>query len=225
MRSLLVHRDVNDVDIFQHRAQSVNMQPMTVQRYHHGDLAAALVDAGFAACRAAGPGGLILRELAGRIGVSPAAAYRHFASIDHLRAAVAQRSREELARRMMSARMTIPTQLAAADRSRRRLSAMGSAYVAFALEEPRLFDTAFAACGVRPERPDDPDAWRVLTDAIDEMIASGATPEALRAEAPWIAWSAVHGLASILVNDTLPEPADVKRMIEGVLRGVERALT
>jgi hypothetical protein len=56
------------------------------------------------------------------------------------------------------------------------------------------------------------------------MVDAGATPESLRAEAPWIAWSAVHGLASILVQAGLPEPHDPERLLEGVLLGVQRAL-
>lgn len=201
------------------------MPTMAKPRYHHGNLAAALVEAGTEACRAEGPGGLVVRDLASRIGVSPAAAYRHFASIDHLRAAVSQRAREELAGRMMAAVTVDLGGATAAERARRRFTARGAAYVRFALDEPHLFETAFADCSVTAERPDDPDPWQVLVDAIDELIAAGATPEAMRTEAPWIAWSAVHGLSSILVNSALPDPVEVDRMIDAVLRGVERALS
>ena len=201
------------------------MATMTKQRYHHGNLAEALVDAGRAACRVEGPGGLVIRDLASRVGVSPAAAYRHFASIDHLRAAVSQRAREELARRMMVALAADPGGGDPAERARRRLSVQGEAYVRFALDEPRLFETAFVACPVGADRPDDPDAWQLLVDAVDGMIAAGTTPESLRTEAPWIAWSAVHGLASILVKTALPELVEVDRMIDAVLLGVQRALS
>ena len=57
--------------------------------------------------------------------------------------------------------------------------------------------------------------------AIDELVAAGAMPESLRTEAPWLAWSAVHGFASILTRAPLPEAADP----EGILDGVQRALS
>ncbi len=200
------------------------MWGMAKQRYHHGDLAAALVEEGLTACRSQGPSGLVVRDLAARVGVSPAAAYRHFASLEHLRAAVSQRAREELGQRLLAAQAAVREGRGPADAARDRLYAIGSAYVRFALEEPRLFDTAFVPHAVPLERPDDPDAWRVLVGAIDAMVDAGATPESLRAEAPWIAWSAVHGLASILVQAGLPEPQDPERLLEGVLLGVQRAL-
>lgn len=196
----------------------------TTQRCHHGDLARALVDAGHAACCTESPIGLVIRDLAAQVGVSPAAAYRHFVSIDHLHAAVSQRPRETLAARLIAARSGARGGRTAEERARRRLRAIGAAYVEFARDEPHLFDTAFAPCSVPPERPDAPDAWQVLVAAIDEMVAAGAMPESLRTEAPWLAWSAVHGLASILTRAPLPEPADLERILDGVLNGVQRAL-
>ncbi|MGB7867270.1 MAG: TetR family transcriptional regulator, partial [Mycobacterium sp.] len=46
--------------------------------YHHGDLRAALIDAGLQLTRAGGPDALTIREATRRVGVSPNAAYRHF---------------------------------------------------------------------------------------------------------------------------------------------------
>ena len=57
--------------------------------YHHGDLRQALVDAALAAIAEVGLEGLNLRDLARRLGVSPAAPYRHFADKDALVRAVA----------------------------------------------------------------------------------------------------------------------------------------
>jgi hypothetical protein len=50
------------------------------------------------------------------------------------------------------------------------------------------------------------------------------TPAERREAAPWIARSAVHGLASILVESAMPEPGHVDRLLDDVLAGVERAL-
>jgi AcrR family transcriptional regulator len=204
--------------------QHPGMRAAARTSYHHGDLAEALTAAGLAVCRDEGPGQLAIRDLAARVGVSPTAAYRHFPSLEHLRAAVSQRAREELARRLEIAIARETSGRTAADRSRRRLRASGAAYLAFALEEPHLFDTAFAPCDVDPSRPDDPDAWQVLNAVLDEMVAAGAMPAARRAEAPWIAWSAIHGLASILTRSSLVGPLDRERTLEAILDGVDRAL-
>jgi hypothetical protein len=96
--------------------------------------------------------------------------------------------------------------------------------VRFALAEPQLFATAFTSCSASPTRPDEPSAWQVLVDAVDEMVATGAMPAERREAAPWIAWAAVHGLASILVESVLPEHGHVDRLLDDVLAGVERAL-
>ncbi len=48
--------------------------------YHHGDLPNALADAATDLARSGGPEAVVLREAARRVGVSAAAAYRHYAS-------------------------------------------------------------------------------------------------------------------------------------------------
>ena len=52
--------------------------------YHHGDLRTALIDAGLHLTRTGGPDALTIREATRRVGVSPNAAYRHFADRDAL---------------------------------------------------------------------------------------------------------------------------------------------
>src|SRR3984885_11964080 len=47
--------------------------------FRHGDLRNALVAAGLEMARAGGPGAVVLREATRQAGVSPNAAYRHFA--------------------------------------------------------------------------------------------------------------------------------------------------
>ena len=69
---------------------------MEKDRYHHGDLANALIEAALAAVELGGAADLSLRALAERLGVSRAAPYRHFADRDALLAAVAARGFEAL---------------------------------------------------------------------------------------------------------------------------------
>lgn len=196
---------------------------MDARPYHHGDLASALVRAGVDAARAGGPGALTLRELAKTVGVSPAAAYRHFPNLDHLVAVVAQRAREELARTMIAERDATPDD-GSAEAAWARFLGTGRGYVAFALAEPHLFETAFAPCPAPPQRPDDPAAWDVLTGALDALLAAGAITPAARAEGPLIAWSAVHGLAGIAVSGAVPAAVRPADALDAVLLGVRRAL-
>ncbi len=187
--------------------------------------------------RAGGPGVLGLRELAKSLGVSPTAAYRHFPSLDHLVAAVSQRAREQLGGEMLAALAdagvvgdaeavagpVAPDAASAASAAWLRLRAVGRAYVAFALREPGLFEIAFTPC-VGPDHPDNPSAWSILRGVFDDLHAAGAIDDRRHAEGPLIAWSAVHGLSTILVRQIQPHPVDEAQAIESIVDAVARAL-
>jgi AcrR family transcriptional regulator len=196
---------------------------MAEHPYHHGNLHEALVAAGVEAAREGGSASLAMRELAKTVGVSPAAAYRHFVGLDHLVAEVAQRAREALAGAMIAAREATPAD-GTAGTAWERLTATGRAYVRFGVTEPRLFETAFAPCPAPPPRADDPAAWDVLVGALDDLVALGGIPAARRPMAPIIAWSAVHGLTSILVTGVIPAGESPDAALDAVLAGVRAAL-
>jgi AcrR family transcriptional regulator len=195
---------------------------MTPPRYHHGNLRTALLDAGFAAARAGGPAALQIRDLAATQGVSPSAVYRHFPDLAHLSAEVARMSREALAQAMLEAAHAAERDACdPRERAVERFRAIGEAYIHFACCEPALFDTAFMPAGAAPSCDDAPSPWTVLTDALDELVRTGAMPASQRSAAPLIAWSAVHGLASVLVRGMLPppyaEPSAIRAVNDGVL--------
>src|SRR6478672_9796819 len=104
---------------------SVSADPPGRKPYHHGALHSALIEASIA----------LAREGARAAGVSHSAAYRHFADRDALLAEVARFARNELGAEMRRRvnRTRDP---------RRRLRAVGTAYIDFALTEPGLFRTA-----------------------------------------------------------------------------------
>jgi len=194
---------------------------MTDRRYHHGDLREALVAAGYETARARGPQALGVRELAKTVGVSPAAAYRHFADLDHLVAAVSQRAREQLATTMLDALAPLP----AGDNPEAawaRLQAIGRAYVAFGAAEPQLFETAFTPCAPT-ERPDDPAAWDVLVGALEDLAQLGETDGGRRLADALVAWSSVHGLGTLLSRGLVPADAS-GAATTAVLDGVRAAL-
>jgi AcrR family transcriptional regulator len=118
--------------------------------YHHGDLANALIATGITLAREGGPGAVQLRETAGRIGVSPTAACRHFRQRDDLRQAVRQQAAAQPAGAVAvgTCREAVPDALS-------RVRAICMSYVGFALAEPGLFRTAIAAPAGEQRQPRD----------------------------------------------------------------------
>jgi AcrR family transcriptional regulator len=192
---------------------------MAIANYHHGDLANAVIAAGLRRVKQRGLEAVSGRELAGAAGVAPSAIYRHFADKDQLRAAISQAAREQLARSMVQPAVRTLTKARAAARFR----AIGAAYIDFALSEPRLYAAAFAECA--PPREDSPSAWGILAEALDALVATGAMPKARRRGAEMVAWSSVHGVATLLPSP-LPAttPSDRKLIVTQVLDGVARSL-
>ena len=195
---------------------------MTESHYHHGNLRPELLAHALRRVREHGPGALVLRDLAKDAGVSPAAAYRHFDTIDHLRAEVARLARQELAVAMLAARNRTSR---GRNASLRRFEAIGRAYVRFAVDEPGWFETAFAKGSVLPTTAEDPAAWDVLVGALDEMVADGTMPARYRESAPLVAWASVHGLGALLSSTMQrPDGTPVDAAIDDVVAGVVRAL-
>ncbi len=198
---------------------------MTEKPYHHGDLEAALTNAALDFVQTSGIATLTLRDLARTLDVSPSAVYRHFPSRDHLVSRVSQAARESLAHALLEARDAVISNGRAKRRSIERFEAIGRAYVVFATQHSSLFAAAFVRCDVPPAADDDPSAWSVLVEAVNEMIESGAIPASRRADAPIIAWAGVHGLANILTASIWPTGYAFDNEIDAVVTGISRAIS
>ena len=176
--------------------------------YHHGDLKNALIDAAVALARQHGPDAVVIRDIARQVGVSHNAAYRHFAGRDDLMEEVAQVGLRELADRMVVRLENVPKRRDAEVLARARLRAIGRAYVEFAIEEPGLFRTTWSALhdppsseGKEEDLPMDP--YRLLGMVLDEMVAARGIPAARRPFSDIVAWSAVHGLSTLVIDGPL----------------------
>jgi len=189
--------------------------------YHHGDLWNALVVAALELAAQDGPDGVVLREAARRIGVSPSAAYRHFPSRDGLLAVVGSEARRTLVARMIAA-MDAVGGSGEASAATRRFRACGREYVRFALDEPGLFAVAFRPCPPELYVPDDPSPYHILSGSLDELDRAGllAVP---RAGVEEYAWVGVHG-AAVLLGGGAIDPRERDRVIAGTLDMVAQGL-
>ncbi|MBV8186046.1 MAG: helix-turn-helix transcriptional regulator, partial [Alphaproteobacteria bacterium] len=105
------------------------------QSYHHGDLRAALLAAAARLLEKEGAEAVSFRAIAREVGVSQTAPYNHFESKEHLLATVAEDGfRSFVVLQRAAARTRSP---------RRRLQALGRAYVAFASAHPQLYRLMF----------------------------------------------------------------------------------
>ncbi|WP_022883318.1 TetR/AcrR family transcriptional regulator [Glaciibacter superstes] len=201
--------------------------------YRHGDLRRALIEAGVELARDGGPSAVVLREATRRAGVSPNAAYRHFTDRQDLLDEVcgACQSFVALAIEAEQAKITdVPDPL---EQAHQVLRAVGVGYLHFALAEPGLFQTAFSASPDMEEATNEERAgesgltpFQLLTKAIDGVEAAGGIPPERRPGAEFLAWSAVHGLAILLIDgplrgiDTELRDSLIQRVISMVEQGL-----
>ena len=201
--------------------------------YRHGDLRRALLDAGIALARAGGPEAVVLREATRRAGVVPNAAYRHFASRDALLQAVRAAALAALAVAMETELARLRRFRNPAHAARAGLRAIGSAYLGFARAETGLFRTAFAVAGDPPgmATPEMAGAsglnpFELLGAALDRLVEAGVLPRERRPGAEYLAWSAVHGLAMLVIEGPLHRfgEAETRAIAERLLDMVEKGI-
>lgn len=167
--------------------------------YHHGNLRESLLQAAEALLEARGAAALTLREVAKAAGVSHAAPYHHFESLEALSAAVAERGFAALADEMAAAR--------GAD-VREHLLGICEAYVRFALRRPEQFRLMFgpllAHKQKHPQLQQSAErSFGVLLQAAQEFSPAEGVELAL------CGWSLAHGYAHLAIDrviETLPVP-------------------
>lgn len=162
-------------------------------RYHHGDLRAALLGAAMDLLEE-DDGGLSLRAVARRAGVSATAPYRHFADKEALESELAAQGFADLGHRLAAA--------AAQPAAPEDLAQLGVNYVRFALDRPALFRLMFGTPCTTPE-----DARAVAAAELGAFVlthVSQAFPQADAEALATASWSLVHGLAFLHLDGKLP---------------------
>lgn len=195
--------------------------------YHHGDLRNALIRAGAELAEQGGPGAVGIRAAARQVGVTPTAAYRHFANAMDLQCAVQESAFDSLAVAMRSELAIVDLEGDPGEVALRRLYAIGRAYVRHGLEEPGLFRTAFTSIdGVPMDGRETDNSFDILGHALDDLVASGYLPPERRPLAEFAAWSAVHGLVRLILDGPLADLDDAGRnaLVERTLQMVARGL-
>jgi AcrR family transcriptional regulator len=177
--------------------------------FRHGDLRNALMAAGIEMARAGGPDAVVLREATRQAGVSPNAAYRHFANqaelLDAVRSACLSRLAAAIEDEMKKCHPGRDPQAFA----RKSLRAVGMGYLGFAMKEPGMFRTAFSVPPPvpSPNPANTPsmglNAFQLLSLALDRMLAGGLLSKKVRHDAEYLAWSTVHGLALLVLEGPL----------------------
>lgn len=182
--------------------------------YHHGNLRAALIEAGLAALEKGDEAGFSLRAVAREVGVSANAAYRHFASKDDLLGALAAEGFRRFAAQQAAAAQTAPS-------IREMQSATAKAYVAFAQAHPALFRLMFSrflyASSSEDLKAAAASAFQLLLQASAQQ--AGVAPDSEQAMMTAVAnWSMVHGLSHLLLDGQLNVfNFGLDKMIDGIV--------
>jgi AcrR family transcriptional regulator len=172
--------------------------------YHHGDLPRALVGAAVDLITARGPEAFTLREVAGAVGVTHGAAYRHFEDKTALLAAVAEDGYRALTIRLKEVLRADPP-----PGGRARIRALAVGYVGFAVERPAHYRVMWGP------RLNEDGRFPTLEAAIEEAfevvrteMALGQESGVFRAEPPARElaigmWVTAHGYVELVARRRL----------------------
>lgn len=192
--------------------------PKKPERYHHGDLKNALLDAARDLVSEGSVDGFTLREVARRAGVSPAAPYHHFADKNDLVRQLAIRAFDTM-------RQNLQTAADSTADSAQQLEAMGVAYLHFAFTHAAEFRFMFKRELCAPPGQPDPleIAGRAAQAVLHGAVVTAQANRTIRAGDPQpivlTIWSAIHGLSGILLETPLG-----KTLTLGVAEGMARTV-
>lgn len=167
--------------------------------YHHGNLAESLLNAVDELATQFGFEAVTLRGCAKLVGVSPSSAFRHYADKRALLTAFATRALHQLSDAMAAAKFKARANGTSAFR------AVGLAYIEFALEKPAFFRAMWREEAIYSSDENYVAAAQELgahlrggfANTIEDRDPASFGPLEL------LAWSSVHGLASLFVEGTV----------------------
>jgi AcrR family transcriptional regulator len=203
----------------------VNMSCVTSERterssYHHGNLREALAGAAAELAATGGPDAVTIRGAAREVGVTPTAAYRHFANQADLFHAAKAQAMAGMTEAMAGFLAEVPTEGDEVELALARLTSTGRGYIRFALDQPGVFRTCFTGGLVAPD-DDEPEPlqlaekapYALLGEMLDRLVEVGYLDPADRPGAEAGPWAGVHGLALLLIDGPLRRLGEAEREV------------
>lgn len=188
-------------------------EPVSTHRYHHGDLAESALREATAMIRDEGLEGLSLRKLATRVGVTPSALYHHFRDKNDLLCALAERGFEALETTVL-----LPSLLDEAHLET-QLRSFVRAYIAFADQNPELYDLMFGRTIWKAGTPTPAlravafGSFRRYLERMGELASGMPNRDA---ESPLrtaqASWALLHGLCRLRIDGIYVDAADLDAM-------------
>jgi len=192
--------------------------------FHHGNLRQALIEADLAVPDIEG---LSLRQIATGLGVTAAAAYRHFESREAMLDEVARVGFGRLEARFAAA-FDISSPPFDGSEARTRMQRLAQAYLQFADDQPALWRLLFGVQGasyraaVRIEHRRS--SYDYLPAALMGLHRTGVIVKEPDARDALFAWSAIHGAASLRNGQIAPALVEVGQLAQEVAQRVIRSL-
>jgi len=178
--------------------------------YHHGNLAESLLDAVDELATKFGLEAVTLRACAKLVGVSPSSAFRHYSDKRALLTAFATKAIHQLSDAMQASKER------AEKNGNNPFQAVGQTYVEFALNKPAFFRAMWREETIYTNDKDYIAATQQLgshlqggfADTIEDKDPDNFSPQEL------LAWSAVHGLASLFIDGPVATGESKEKKIE-----------
>jgi AcrR family transcriptional regulator len=185
--------------------------------YHHGDLKNALINAGVKILAQEGVGGLSLRKVALKAGVSHSAPYAHFADKQALIAAISTEGFRQLYENVNTAAQKYE------DQPTKQLTEVAWAYVQFALDERDRFKVMFS--GILEKEKEYPEFvaesqrnFQLVKNIVAANQASGQLRSGPSDLVALSAWGIVHGFVLLLlegqISHTVLEKMSLRELLE-----------
>lgn len=177
-------------------------------RYHHGDLRKALIEATLILIAEKGIGAFTIREVAKRAGVSHSAPYRHFKDKEALLFAVAKEGFDMMVAETKKRSEKHP------DNPLARFQINGLSYIDFAINYPSHYRVMFNSGASKHECPKDlvassTESFKLLIDNICECQKLKLMKDVNPNELALAAWSIVHGYAMLFIDGFIDNETDL----------------
>lgn len=189
---------------------------MPSKKYHHGDLKNALIKAGVEILAKEGIGGLSLRKVAQRAGVSHSAPYAHFPDKQSLIAAISTEGFNQLYAELEAA--ISPHK----KNPKKQLIEGTRAYVRFAEKNTDTFNIMFS--GVLEKEKDYPSfveisskTFKLVVDVVQACQDAGILPTAPADLMAVSVWGQVHGVVSLALEGQISHTVLDRHSIQDIV--------